>query len=342
MVNKLGCSFCTDLKKKRLEVNIRLVENLKRRILVVDDEDLVRQTIKIHVERSLDYEVIEASDGLEALEKIKQDSPSLIISDLKMPRMDGMALLEAIRSQKLDIPVLILTGFGQVEDALKAIRLGAKGFMKKPFDVKEVLTLIESIFTTRQEREDIVRIMPFIRSQSLTIKIPNNYIYINQLVIHIFSTVRACWELGEAELNDLRVALSEALMNAFEHGNLRVNKEEKTRLLLAGHSAYRNYLLNLMRLEENSQKSITCFLNLDPMKVEIRVVDEGEGFDYSSIYKDFDVMAPEDFVKVHGRGLFLIRTLMDEVSFNEKGNMIRIVKYRPRIGVEVGETLKVE
>ena len=317
------------------------MELLRKRIIVADDEELIREVIRKAIERFLGYEVIEAVDGVDALEKVERLTPNLLITDIRMPRMDGMQVLEEIRTRGLDLPVVILTGYGQIEDALKAIKLGAKGFMKKPFDLSHIITLIESIFTTVDEREDISAVMAFVRSGSLTLQVPNNFLNLEKVVNYVISVIRSTWQVGRNELNDLRVAFYEAVVNAFEHGNLKIDKSEKERCLLKGHSVYRKYLLEQMQLEENKGKFITCFVNIDPVRVEVAVLDEGDGFDHSRAYEDFEGMSPDEFMKTYGRGLFLIRKLVDEVSFNEKGNLIKLVKYRPRLGGEPGSPAEV-
>lgn len=308
------------------------MHTFQKHILVVDDEELVREVIAKKTERHLGYKVSEAVDGLEALKKIELDKPDLIITDIRMPNMDGLELLERVKERGIDVPVIILTGYGQIEDALKAIRLGARGFMKKPFNVEEIVTLIEGTFAMGEEQLDVPDVMPFVRSQTVTVKIPNNYIYLQKVVNFIFHTVRVTWQVGRAELNDLRVASLEALLNGFEHGNLKIDKKKKEECLLKGHIEYQRYLMEQAQLPQNRNTFLTCVLYVDTLKAEVRVIDDGDGFDHSRIYQDFSGLAPEEFMRVHGRGLFLINSLMDEVEFNEKGNMIRFVKYRPRIG----------
>lgn len=300
---------------------------LPKRILVVDDEEIIRDVIASKIQKSLGYEVLQAGNGVEALKSVEAMMPDLIITDIKMPEMSGIELLGEIRRRRISVPVIILTGYGTMEDAITAIRLGAKSFIKKPFDINQVITLIENIFAVHKETVDVRLIVPFIRSQSFTIRIPNNYIYLSKIINYVFATVRDCWQMDGSQLNDVKVALYEILLNAFEHGNLQVHKESKERCLVLGHSVYRKYLLERMEDEANKRKSITVFASIDAIRLEVSVLDEGPGFDHSSVNEDLD---PESFMRMYGRGLFLIKNLMDEVSFNERGNMLRFLKYRPR------------
>lgn len=309
---------------------------LPKRILVVDDEDIIREVIASKISKSLGYEVSQANNGKDALAEIDRAMPDLVVTDIKMPEMSGIELLSEIRKRRVSVPVIILTGYGTMEDAIAAIRLGAKSFIKKPFDINQIISLIENIFAVHQETADVQEVVPFIRSQSFTIRIPNNYIYLSKVINYVFATVRDCWEMDSSRLNDIKVALYEALLNGFEHGNLAVDKEDKAKCLMLGHNEYRKYLLEHMEEPRNRGKSITVFVSIDPIRSEVRVLDDGAGFDHSRFDEDLD---PEAFMKTYGRGLFLIKSLMDEVSFNDRGNMIRFMKYRPRTDVEGLDTI---
>ena len=115
------------------------------KILVVEDNLSVRQTLTLLFTR-YGYETMSAVDGLDALEIMKETSPDLILSDLMMPRMDGMALLRKLRSEPAtrEIPFMILTGKNSQDDYNEAMQLGVKDFLYKPFDIKELLAKVNS------------------------------------------------------------------------------------------------------------------------------------------------------------------------------------------------------
>lgn len=106
-------------------------------VLVVDDEELIRWSLAEHL-RSEGYRVIEAENGLELLEKVADQSPDLLITDLKMPKLGGMEALRQLRERNDDLPVIVLTAHGAVDSAVEATRLGAKAYLSKPFDIREV------------------------------------------------------------------------------------------------------------------------------------------------------------------------------------------------------------
>jgi DNA-binding NtrC family response regulator len=121
------------------------------KVLVVDDESNVRDSLRLILSRS--YEVDVAADGGEALELLQRtgtasptELPSLIIMDLMMPGIDGIGLLERIRDDYPSIPVIMLTASRGVKSAVQAMKIGAVDYLNKPFDVDELLSLIEETF----------------------------------------------------------------------------------------------------------------------------------------------------------------------------------------------------
>jgi DNA-binding NtrC family response regulator len=123
------------------------------RILVVDDEDDLRAIIG-DVLRHEGFAVTEASDGLDAIKKFRQEPPDAVLLDLQMPRMTGLEALKELRKTAPDIPVIILTAHGDVPTAVEAIKSGAYDFTLKPPDFDRlIVTLRRSIELNKLQRE---------------------------------------------------------------------------------------------------------------------------------------------------------------------------------------------
>jgi DNA-binding NtrC family response regulator len=114
------------------------------RILLAEDEDAARKGIILFL-RGEGYEVTSASGGLEALSHLGQERFDLIISDIRMPGMDGLALLERLRADAVQIPVIMMTAFATVEQAVKALQSGADDYLTKPLNLEELLMRIRRI-----------------------------------------------------------------------------------------------------------------------------------------------------------------------------------------------------
>ncbi len=111
-------------------------------ILVVDDEKAHRMMLRAHLEDA-GYLVREAGDGEQALSAISAELPSLVLLDLVMPRMDGLAALERVRALEPELPVMMMTAYGSIESAVKALKMGAVDYLPKPLEMEEVLIKVE-------------------------------------------------------------------------------------------------------------------------------------------------------------------------------------------------------
>ncbi len=114
----------------------------KQRILVVDDEQTVRDFLQKALENA-GYDVITASDGREALDKVSQFDVSLVLLDIVMPGLDGYEVLEHMRQYE-DIPVIMLTGIGGETTKIDTLALGADDYITKPLSVEELLARIQA------------------------------------------------------------------------------------------------------------------------------------------------------------------------------------------------------
>ena len=121
------------------------------KILIVEDEAAIRRVLsKILKEEDSDYEVYEAEDGRQGLEMIQSQEVDLVFCDIKMPVMDGMELLGAMQEQYAEIPVVMISGHGDIEVAVEAMRLGAFDYISKPPDLNRLLNTVRLALDRKQ------------------------------------------------------------------------------------------------------------------------------------------------------------------------------------------------
>jgi DNA-binding NtrC family response regulator len=113
------------------------------KILIIDDERAIRRALREILEFE-DFQVDEAENGTEGLEKAKNTLYDIIFCDIKMPQMDGMEVLDALMAQKIDTPVIMISGHGNIETAVDAIKKGAFDFIEKPLDLNRILVTIRN------------------------------------------------------------------------------------------------------------------------------------------------------------------------------------------------------
>ena len=123
-------------------------------ILIVDDEEMMRNLLEKILSRE-GYRLLTATDGIEALETLKSENVSLVISDMKMPRMDGFELLKIIKREYANIGIIIMTAYGDTYTVKDALLLGADEYITKPFKSYEISLVVERAYwriLSNQER----------------------------------------------------------------------------------------------------------------------------------------------------------------------------------------------
>jgi two-component system NtrC family response regulator/two-component system response regulator HydG len=121
----------------------------KARILVVDDEPNARSALRSILSEE-GFEISEAADGEEGLAKLSEESPDIVLADVRMPRLDGLGLLKKAKEQGSDATFVMMTAFAKIETAVEAMRLGAENYLVKPLDVNSVLVFIEKAMQKRR------------------------------------------------------------------------------------------------------------------------------------------------------------------------------------------------
>ncbi|MDI6031778.1 sigma-54 dependent transcriptional regulator [Flavobacterium sp. LB2P84] len=121
------------------------------KILIIEDEAAIRRVLtKILSEENDTYQVEEAEDGVAGFEKIKNNDYDLVLCDIKMPKMDGVEVLEAVKKIKPEIPIVMISGHGDMETAINTMRLGAFDYISKPPDLNRLLNTVRNALDKKQ------------------------------------------------------------------------------------------------------------------------------------------------------------------------------------------------
>ncbi|MBI5524370.1 MAG: response regulator [Desulfarculus sp.] len=269
-----------------------------RRVLVVDDEPMVLDVLTRYL-RHQGLETMAAGDGQEALRLFSQEPCDLVISDLRMPGMDGLQLLHAIKGLNPRVPFIFISGFGDIPTVVEALKSGAENFLTKPLEMDLLSKVVaQSLSLAATQAPPMLQLA---RMRQITqLEVPSRFEFIRELVSQITQSA-ICVGYAQNDLdNNLKLALVEGLTNAMEHGN---------------------------RWDENRLVRLEADLTSDCLKVTIE--DEGVGFDFCALA---DPTCGEQLLSERGRGVFLMRAIMDEVGFNPAGNCLTLVKRRPPAG----------
>jgi len=281
-------------------------EIVGRRLLVVEDMVAMRDHIaECLLEVGEDTQVDVADNGAEALERIRQQSYDLIVTDLTMPRMDGETLIGHLRAEGFEGAVVVLTAHGEDDTVVRCLRAGACDYLVKPVTVED----LQMAVTTALQH------MPRIGADLSVDYDPHGWFEViggtDYSVLYRyrrFLGLLDAFQLPEQQLSEIKLALEELGRNAMEWGN-RFDPVKKVRF--------------------------SC--RILPYKIIIQIADEGEGF------KPDEVPDPSEDPFGHiqrrqaagkrlgGYGVHLIRNLMDKVTWNRRGNVVVAIKYLDQV-----------
>jgi DNA-binding NtrC family response regulator len=134
---------------------------MSRRILIVEDNELARHQLRELLQTEPNVEVDTTSDGHKALRELADQDYSIVLTDLRMPGLDGMQLIKEVQQRNLPVTVIVTTGHGSIDDAVQAIRMGAYDFLTKPIDVENLQRVVRRALRERSLQDEVA----FLRSQ---------------------------------------------------------------------------------------------------------------------------------------------------------------------------------
>jgi DNA-binding NtrC family response regulator len=129
----------------------------KKRILVVDDDKNILRLIRVHLEKE-DYKIFQATDGNECFEILEREVPDVVLLDLRIPGLDGMAVMERIKKFYSNIPIVMMSAHGTIETAVESMKIGAYDFVTKPFDSNRLKVTIRNALVVRSLSQELERL----------------------------------------------------------------------------------------------------------------------------------------------------------------------------------------
>jgi signal transduction histidine kinase len=154
------------ISEQRMASNPSTESQLK--ILIVDDEFGPRESLRLILTPK--YDVVIAQNGQEALETFAAEAPDMVISDIRMPQMNGVDLMKAVKKLSPDTPFILVTGFGTLESAQEAVRAGAVDYISKPYNVKAIRQVVDGAFAKLATNRDMENTITRLRESSRQIE----------------------------------------------------------------------------------------------------------------------------------------------------------------------------
>jgi CheY-like chemotaxis protein len=290
-----------------------------RTVLVVDDSAVDRHLVGGIVHKLDGWQATFAGNGREALDAMEKALPDLVLTDMLMDEMDGLELVQAVRSKYPSVPVILMTAHGSEDVAIKALQRGAASYVPKKSMARDLDETIEQVYAAAKTDQNQRRVLDCLTKQESHFVLENDTGLIPPLVGHLEDNVARLRLCEQSGLVLLGVALHEALTNAIIHGNLGVGSE----LRETDEKKYYGLLKERQTTAPHRDRRVYVTATLTRKEARFVIRDEGEGFDPGTLPDPTD---PANLGRVTGRGLLLIQTFMDEVEHNEDGNQITMVK----------------
>jgi CheY-like chemotaxis protein len=288
-------------------------------ILIVDDSAVDRLLIQRLLERAeKGWQIRSVADAAAAMELIQSEPIDAVVTDLQMPRIDGLALVRWIKQQHPHLPVVLVTGMGSEQAAMDALRSGAASYSPKSQLARDLAETVAYV----------IEIAAGVRNRPLNQACPECTAFVLEnearLIMPLIDHLQAQMpHWSDSSRLQIGMALNEALTNAMHHGNLEV----PSTLRVDDESDY--YLLIRQRQKSlpYCDRRVRVQFETSPERIQIEISDEGPGFDPAEVP---DPRSQANLEKLSGRGLLLIRTFMDEVRFADKGSRIVMTKHREK------------
>ncbi len=286
-------------------------------ILLIDDESNLLKLLRRPLIKC-GHSITEAHDGKQGWELFLENSHTfdVIVTDIKMPVLDGVDLLKRLREKEYDTPVIIMTGYEDIKSSIEVLRLGAFDFLLKPFQAKELIEILEKLKTVQENRKRQFEELPCFHEQ-IHITIDSQTKLIPTVGSLLQNRVKLFCSLHKINVRNIGLCLHEAMVNAIIHGNfdvpstLKNESPEDFEALVKEREADPTY--------RDKQVRIKCQVSIKRLIFEI--ADEGKGFNPDILhFLDPLHMLPS------GRGILIITSFMDKVFWNKNGNCITMIK----------------
>lgn len=296
------------------------------RILVAEDSGTQAMEIRQLLEGA-GYEVQLAPDGRQALEQIRQKLPDLVLTDLDMPFVNGLQLVEDVREHHPGLPVVLMTAFGTDETAIQALEHGAASYVPKRNLARDLIETITDVLSVVESGREAQRVSDYLMEADAEFCLQNDSLLIGPVVAYIQETMENMRLVDATQRVRVGVAIEEALRSALFQGNLELSPEQLRDAyhLEDGGRSYFQMLEQRRQMLPYRNRRIHVHAHVTRDESVCTVRDEGAGFPVRDLPKMDDTQHLE---RDDSRGWLLMKTFMDEIRFSETGHEITLIKRR--------------
>lgn len=299
------------------------------KILLVEDSPTQAVEMTMLLEAA-NHEVIHAANGKLGLEQLRSQSLDVVVTDLEMPEVNGLELVQCMRNDFSHIPAILVTGHGSEDLAAEALQKGAAGYVPKNQMAQSLNDTIIDVLGVMRTDASYARLISTLRKNVFLFELPNDPMLIQPLIGLLMQVSAGMELLPSVEMVRLSVAVEHAIANAMCHGNLELSFDERpTHHAMAREGALTDVMKERLSQSPYRDRSVEVEAIATHQEIRVRIKDGGKGFDTSLVPQSGKLDAQAVFDESdasRGKGLVLMASFVDELIFNEKGNEVTLVK----------------
>lgn len=290
----------------------------KATILLIDRGSANISTLRrlLSDEKGYQLEVAE-SEGM-VIDALRRMRPTVILLHPSAEGLDGASVVSAIHERDASIPIILITTKGQESAAIRAFAAGAVNYIPRHLLRNELFPTLRSVLQAAQRKEREQQLMQRMTDFYCRFELENNPALLPSIVHYLQDHLSRLQLCGDSMLIRAGIAIDEALVNAMHHGNLELDSS----LRETDNETYDREVRRRAHDPPYAERRIQVEARISKERAEISVRDDGKGFDPTRLPNPTDL---EHMDKVAGRGVHLMRSFMDEVRFNERGNCVTLV-----------------
>ena len=238
-------------------------------VLVVDDSAVDRKLISTLLSNQTDWHIDVRNDGQQALAYVAEHQPDLVLSDMKMPNLDGLSLVGELRSKHPLIPVILITSFGSEELAMEALKEGAASYCPKTRMSRDLIAIARKILAVSLKRRRIEQVLSRVTESTISFTLENDSSLIPPMIEHLQSHMVA-WD--ETDRLRVGVALDESLLNAMHHGNLEIDSTLRDQ---GDGSGYQKAIAQRNQESPFRDRKVKLDAKISSDEIKLSIADEG-------------------------------------------------------------------
>ena len=291
------------------------------RLLVVEDNVVDRLAVDDLIGSGLGWHIEHAGDGALGLACLDHCSPDIVLTDMILPKLDGLELVRAVRRCHPLVPVVLMTAYGNEDVALRALQQGAAGYVPKRLLRRDLVETLRRVLAASSAVRERQRLLARVRHAETVFVLENDPALLAALAALLQESLAGLGLVDGTDQIRVGVALEEALLNAMYHGNLEVTSELREQ----DDQTFNRVARERSSLPPYCDRRVHVTARVSPTEAVYIIRDEGPGLDPAALPDPTD---PANLERASGRGLLLIRTFMDEVQHTPPGNEITLIKRR--------------